>query len=269
VVDNHSVDGIDDDADCGRLLSESIAYLWALPSIQSTFRNRHKFAFIENMDFFFAKSATIFSVGYLPSLEDLLKARVRTTGIVEEFVPIKSELFQVYDAGGQRSERRKWIHIFEGVSAVLFVAALSHYSCVLFEDEAKNAMVESLELFDEICNSKWFRKSEMILFLNKKDIFDRRLREGIPLSVCFGDSWKGTDYAANSDDEKEDALEFARCSAEALNFVRGEYAKLKKKPRVDVFSHVMTATDRANVEAVCWDVQSMIVMSSLLRSGFC
>ncbi len=76
-------------------------------------------------------------------------------------------LFKIYDVGGQRNERKKWIHSFENVAAVLFVSALNHYNAVLFEDEKKNAMHEAIELFNEICNSKWFRKSEMILFLNK------------------------------------------------------------------------------------------------------
>jgi hypothetical protein len=32
--------------------------------------------------------------------------------------------------GGQRNERRKWIHCFENVTAVIFVAALSEYDQV-------------------------------------------------------------------------------------------------------------------------------------------
>ena len=41
----------------------------------------------------------------------------------------------MYDVGGQRSERKKWIHCFEGVTAVIFCAALSGYDTVLAEDE--------------------------------------------------------------------------------------------------------------------------------------
>lgn len=42
--------------------------------------------------------------------------------------------FRMFDVGGQRSERRKWIHCFGDVKAVLFVAALSCYDMYLFED---------------------------------------------------------------------------------------------------------------------------------------
>eukprot|EP01084_Bolivina_argentea_P248997 416649_1 len=79
--------------------------------------------------------------------------------------------------------------------AVVFVAALSDY-CVTFKDY--NAMVDSVEYFNCICNSKWFRQSEMILFLNKKDLFRKRLRNGIAMPMCFekrfNTKWNGPDF---------------------------------------------------------------------------
>src|ERR1700677_4074496 len=71
----------------------------------------------------------------------------------------------MFDVGGQRNERKKWIHCFENVTAVLFVAAISEYDQVLYEDENTNRIVEALNLFEEICNSRWFRETAMILFL--------------------------------------------------------------------------------------------------------
>jgi len=41
----------------------------------------------------------------------------------------------MFDVGGQRSERKKWIHCFEGVTAIIFCVALSDYDLVLAEDE--------------------------------------------------------------------------------------------------------------------------------------
>ena len=40
----------------------------------------------------------------------------------------------VYDAGGQRAQRRKWIHFFDNVNSVIFVAALSEYNQIVRED---------------------------------------------------------------------------------------------------------------------------------------
>ena len=39
----------------------------------------------------------------------------------------------MFDVGGQRSERRKWIHCFENVTSIMFLAVLSEYDQVLIE----------------------------------------------------------------------------------------------------------------------------------------
>ena len=90
----------------------------------------------------------------------------------------------MFDVGGQRSERKKWIHCFEGVTSIIFCVALSGYDLVLAEDEEMNRMMESMKLFDSICNNKWFVETSIILFLNKKDLFEDKIRHS-PLSICF------------------------------------------------------------------------------------
>lgn len=58
------------------------------------------------------------------------------------------------------------------------------YDLVLAEDEEMNRMIESLKLFDSICNSKWFVETSIILFLNKKDLFEEKIKRS-PLTICF------------------------------------------------------------------------------------
>lgn len=48
----------------------------------------------------------------------------------------------------------------------------------------QNRMQESLKLFDSICNNKWFTDTSIILFLNKKDLFEEKIRKS-PLTICF------------------------------------------------------------------------------------
>jgi len=57
-------------------------------------------------------------------------------------------------------------------------------------------MHESLELFGEICSNKWFRNTEIILFLNKRDLFEQMLRQGKSLMSCFSleSNWEGSDH---------------------------------------------------------------------------
>lgn len=45
-------------------------------------------------------------------------------------------------------------------------------------------MHESMKLFDSICNNKWFSDTSIILFLNKKDLFDDKIKKS-PLTICF------------------------------------------------------------------------------------
>lgn len=59
--------------------------------------------------------------------------------------------------GGQRSERKKWIHCFEGVTCIIFIAALSAYDMVLVEDDevvgAKQGLSVSRESWRQCCGS--------------------------------------------------------------------------------------------------------------------
>ena len=109
---------------------------------------------------------------------------MKTTGIIETQFNFKGLHFKMFDVGGQRSERKKWIHCFEGVTAIIFCVALSGYDLVLAEDEEMNRMMESMKLFDSICNNKWFVETSIILFLNKKDLFEEKIRHS-PLTICF------------------------------------------------------------------------------------
>eukprot|EP01084_Bolivina_argentea_P209402 356695_1 len=112
-------------------LGESMDLLWKLEGIQETYANRHYFSIYENIDYFLDKVITVMddsdNNGYIPSMDDVLNARMRTMGIVERSYFIRSTQFNMFDVGGQRNERRKWISLFDNVNVVIFVAALNHY----------------------------------------------------------------------------------------------------------------------------------------------
>jgi hypothetical protein len=63
---------------------------------------------------------------------------------------------------------------FDSVTCVLFVVSISEYDQTLREGK-ENRMLESLALFDDICNSKWFQNTAFILFLNKTDLFKKKI----------------------------------------------------------------------------------------------
>lgn len=60
----------------------------------------------------------------------------------------------MFDVGGQRDERRKWIQCFNDVTAIIFVTACSSYNMVLREDPTQNRLKESHDLFKSIWNNR-------------------------------------------------------------------------------------------------------------------
>jgi len=137
-----------------------------------------------SLDSFFEEIDRFMDESYIPSEQDVLRARVRSTGIEEAEFQFDDLNFRMLDVGGQRSERRKWIHCFDSVTAVLFCASLSEYDQTLREDDSQNRMKESLLLFDEICNSPWFRDTAFILFLNKTDLFEEKIKR-VSIKIVF------------------------------------------------------------------------------------
>ena len=120
------------------------------------------------IDYFFDSLETLFAAGYVPTIDDILRLRIRTTGMIEQHFTILSEnhveeyQLSLIDTGGERNERKKWVFSFENVDTVIFVAALSHFASVLWEDEKTLSLHDSLELFAEICNGKWFKVKLLI-----------------------------------------------------------------------------------------------------------
>ena len=153
----------------------------------------------------------------------------------------------MFDVGGQRSERKKWIHCFENVTTILFLVAISEYDQLLFEDETVNRMQEALTLFDSICNSRWFIKTSIILFLNKIDRFKEKLPNS-PMRQYFPDyegmqiisdksflangSQGGSDYAA------------------ACDYILNRFVSLNQAETKQIYTHFTCATDTTQIRFV-------------------
>ena len=110
---------------------------------------------IRNSSSFFTEIRRIGAADFIPNEDDVLRARVKTTGISEtrfnmgqlsiQYVcgsvliatAITNGLCSMFDVGGQRSERKKWIHCFEAVTSIIFCVALSEYDQVLLEETSQ------------------------------------------------------------------------------------------------------------------------------------
>ncbi|CAM4481961.1 unnamed protein product [Caretta caretta] len=187
--------------------------------------------------------------GYVPNDQDVLRSRVKTTGIIETQFSFKDMNFRMFDVGGQRSERKKWMHCFEGVTCIIFCVALSAYDTILAEDENVNRMHESLHLFNHICNQKYFATTSIVLFLNKKDFFQEKITK-VNLSVCF------PEYDGQNTFE------------DAGNYIKKQFLGLNlKKEDKEIYSHMTCATDTRNIKFVFNAVTDIIIKENLKDCG--
>ncbi|KAL8235169.1 hypothetical protein R6Q59_021269 [Mikania micrantha] len=202
-------------------LVQDILKIWRDPAIQETYARGNELQVPDCADYFLENLHRLSEANYIPTKEDVLHARVRTTGVVEiQFSPVgenkkSGEVYRLYDVGGQRNERRKWIHLFDGVTAVIFCAAISEYDQTLFEDECKNRIMETKELFEWVLKQKCFEKTSFMLFLNKFDIFEKKVSK-VPLSVC--EWFRDYQPVSTGKQEVEHAYEFVKKKFEELYY---------------------------------------------------
>jgi len=227
----------------------AIQELWADKAIKDTFERRTEFQLMDSAEYCFHHVERFCDPEYVPTQEDILRVRARTTGIIETTFKIRDTSFRLVDVGGQRSERKKWIHCFEDVTAIIYCVALNEYDMKLFEDEKVNRMKESIELFEEICNSKWFSKTAIILFLNKKDLFEVKIKQ-VDLKVLFPDYTGGSNYD------------------HAVVYIRDMFFSLNKMQGKKLFSHVTQATSTESVKVVFDSAKEIIISQNLERLGF-
>eukprot|EP01084_Bolivina_argentea_P042455 78268_1 len=160
---------------------EDFNKLWADPHIKKTLEYRNQFQLIDTAEYLFERMHLYWRDDYIPTFEDLIHSRQRTTGVNKiKFVLSDNhgaleEIYEIFDVGGQKNERRKWMHFFDNTAAIIFVAALSGYNQLLWEDNRNNRMREAIGLFRGIVNLDVFKDSHVILFLNKSDLFEKKV----------------------------------------------------------------------------------------------
>ena len=149
----------------------------------------------------------------------------------------------MFDVGGQRMERRKWIQCFDNVTAVLFVISIAEYDQVLEEDNSTNRMVESINLFEDIVNNQVFKLKPIIIFFNKKDIFEEKIKiKGIK---PFFPTYTGPPHS----------------SEDSSKFLIKEYTSKSQTPEKDreMYPHLTTATDTKLVKIVFIAVADIVM----------
>ncbi|KAI1293671.1 Guanine nucleotide-binding protein subunit alpha-14 [Halotydeus destructor] len=222
----------------------AIENLWEDASVRQCFQRRREFQLSDSASYYFDEILRISSPDYVPSVQDILRVRIPTTGINEYDFELDRVTFRIVDVGGQRSERRKWIHCFESVTSIIFLAALSEYDQSLLEDRTANRLDESIKLFQTISAYRGFYRSSFILFLNKKDL----LKEKIKYS-----------HLSNYFPEYEGAREDYEAARE---FILQLYLDASPSDKM-IYHHFTCATDTENIRFVFTAVKDTILRLNL------
>jgi len=235
------------DSDLCVAMKDQIKILFNSKVMETAWLSRAKVNAIDNHRLFVDQIDTIAAPNYLPINEHIINARMRTTNVVMNEYDIDGVRFEIYDVGGQRTERRKWMPYFDDVDGILFVAALSEYDQMLAEAKRTNRMTETIGLFRTIANTPAFKGTPFMLFLNKNDLFEEKIKVSNPKDIEAFADYNGSSYE------------------EGLNYFKKKFEK--SVDDIDGFDtrlyvHVTNATDKGNVEFV-WKAARNIVLDQV------
>ena len=191
---------------------------------------------------------TVLSKDFIPSHDDILSTRKPTTGYNEFLIESDKIALTIVDVGGEKTERKKWLSCFESVNTVLFMASMAEYNLYMPEEPETNQLIDSLRLFESICNLKWFTHTALLLFLNKKDIFARKIKT-VPLTVCFPD-YDGP----------------PRSYENASLYIWQQFEEKNHCGRT-LYRHYTCAKDRANISRAFASVMDDIMRMTLKQMG--
>lgn len=138
-------------------------------------------------------------------------------------------------------ERKKWIHCFDGVTVVIFVCSMSEFDQKCYEDDTTNRLLESIQLFEETCNNKWFVNTPFILFMNKMDLFKEKIERESDLSSVFEDYKDGKDTDA------------------AIKYIVSRYTTMNKNKERNIHVFFTTATDSECLRSIFEETKKLLL----------
>ncbi|KAH8097053.1 G-alpha-domain-containing protein [Cristinia sonorae] len=264
----------DNPEDPGRVIdacSEDMIKLWSDPTIKRLLTAMS--IRLEDMGGFFLDSIErVASPRYVPTDDDILRARLKTLGVTEYRFNIKEEQrlglgsitreWRIFDVGGQRSLRCKriiqkqdgaaWAPFFDDVNAILFLAAISAFDQALAEDPGVNRLEDSVLLWKSICSNPLLSQTNIVLFLNKIDILKAKLDSGVRFAdhiVSYGN--RPNDVESTS------------------HYLRRKFAQIHKEHSSagrSFYCHFTTVTDPKSTQHILVDLQDTVVRKNLAQS---
>ncbi|XP_060631012.2 guanine nucleotide-binding protein G(olf) subunit alpha isoform X1 [Anolis sagrei] len=231
--------------------------LWDDEGVKACFERSNEYQLIDCAQYFLERIDSVSMPDYTPTDQDLLRCRVLTSGIFETRFQVDKVNFHMFDVGGQRDERRKWIQCFNDVTAIIFVVACSSYNMVIREDNNTNRLRESLDLFKSIWNNRWLRTISIILFLNKQDMLAEKVLAG---KSKIEDYFPEFARYTVPEDATPDAGEDPKVTR-AKFFIRDEFLRISTATgdgKHYCYPHFTCAVDTENIRRVFNDCRDII-----------
>ncbi|MCJ1434227.1 guanine nucleotide-binding protein subunit alpha [Xylographa pallens] len=171
---------------------DAIESLYMDSGVRECLKRAREYQINDSAEHQFRSIQRLGSSSYVPTDQDILRSRVKTCGITETTFDASGQEIHVFDFGGLRTERKKWIHCFEKVGVILFTVDIASYDQFLFEDETVNRMQEALNLFESLVISRWFVNTTFALIFTKYDKLVANVKAS-PLRNYFLDFEGGDD----------------------------------------------------------------------------
>jgi len=169
--------------------------------------------------------------------------------IIYLFNSLVCEFYRFIDIGGNKPERKKWGMITEKLTAIIYCVDLNSYDQKGVDGEI-NRMVEQMSVFEDIIEDESFDKIALVIFLNKIDLFEDKIRVGF--NQCF------PNFSGNG---KEDAIKYIKNKMLDI----GRTYNPKKK---NIYFHETVATNSENIIVIFDAMRKEILTNNLNDLGF-
>ncbi|KAH6909393.1 guanine nucleotide binding protein, alpha subunit [Coprinopsis sp. MPI-PUGE-AT-0042] len=255
---NTGLETQDEPQDVLNVLRNDLIQLWKDPLVREILR-RKKIKLEEGSGFFLDDLERVTSLKYMPSDDDVLKARLKTVGVSEYKFEMEVSAgrdsgteWRIVDVGGSRSQRPTWIPFFDDVDAIIFLAPISAFDQVLTEDKTVNRLEDSVLLWKSVCSNKLLANVDLVLFLNKCDILEKKLKDGVRLAKyvrSYGDR----------DNTMDTVSKYLRGKFSAIH---REYSPNPRK----FYAFCTSVTDTATTAGIIASVRDMVIRQHLKQS---
>ncbi|KAJ3784066.1 guanine nucleotide binding protein, alpha subunit [Lentinula aff. detonsa] len=232
----------------------AIQELWKDPNVRQRLDEK-RIRLEESAGFYLNEIPRITAKKYIPTNDDVLKARLKTLGVVEHSFLVPSGAnrgvqWKIYDVGGARNQRHAWAPYFSDVNAIIFLAPISAFDQVLIEDPRVNRVEDSLLLWKGVVSNKLLENVNIVLFLNKCDLLQAKLNAGVRLN----------EHMLSYHDKPNDYESVSKYFRNKFGAIHQSMTPNKER---ELYIHLTAVTDTRRTGTIIANVRDIIIRGNL------